>query len=297
MNSSRTELAREALAAARRVRIRARLSAENPLCVFDLVQDHFGGEVELRFKAAPSLEGLYVRGEPSIGVEGLIIVSSLRPSGRQRTTCAHELGHHLFGHGSVLDEVIQNGRSELFKPEEFLANAFAGFLTMPKLGVLKSFAERGLSVSTAPPAAFFIIASQFGVGYSTLIGHLEMTLGLLSTDRAQQLSKLAPKRLREELLGQAVPGELVVVDRHWRGRAIDLAVGDHVALPSGTTVEGDGLLHVGRCLLGEVYAGSRPGRGRIEHGDSNLAAFVRVSRSKFEGRAMFRHLEEVEEDG
>jgi hypothetical protein len=184
------DLAREALGAARRVRIRAELSAEDPLCVYDLVQDHFGDEIELRFKAAPSLEGLYVRGEPAAGVQGLIIVSSLRPSGRQRTTCAHELGHHAFGHGSAVDEVRQAGQSSSFKPEEFLANAFAGFLTMPKLGILKSFTERGLAVATAPPTAYFTIASQFGVGYSTLIGHLEIALDLLPQAAAASLLKL-----------------------------------------------------------------------------------------------------------
>lgn len=296
MSSTRTELAREAMAAARRVRIRAKLSAESPACIFDLVQDHFRGEVELRFKAAPSLEGLYVRGEPQNGVQGLIIISSQRPSGRQRTTCAHELGHHVFDHGSSVDEVIQSGQSSLFKPEEFLANVFAAFMTMPKLGILKSFTARGLSPASAPPSAFLTIASQFGVGYSTLVRHLEMTLCLVPHATAEQLLKVTPKRLREDLLGQNVPGELVVVDRHWTGRSIDVAVGDHVILPVGAKVEGDVLLHMGRCSVGDVYAGSRPGRGRVEHGDANLAAFVRVSRVQYEGRGMFRHLEEVDED-
>lgn len=295
-SSTKTDLAREALAAARRVRIRAGASAEVPICIFDLVEEHYRDEIELRFKAAPSLEGLYVRGEPSAGTTSIIIVSALRPAGRQRNTCAHELGHHVFGHGSSIDEVVEDGTSRRFEPNELVANAFAAFLTMPKLGILKGFTDRDTRPEQASPTTVYAVASQFGVGFTTLVNHLWLTLGAMSADRAARLLKVRPKRMREELLGAAVPGELVLFDQHWRGRAIDLALGDHVIVPPGAAVEADTLKFVGKRPGGDAHVAVRVGRGRVVDGDSGNAAYVRVSRAQYEGRALFRHLEESDDE-
>lgn len=295
-SSTKTDLAREALAAARRVRIRAGASAEVPICIFDLVEEHYRDEIELRFKAAPSLEGLYVRGEHSAGTTSIIIVSALRPAGRQRNTCAHELGHHVFGHGSSIDEVVEDGTSRHFEPNEHVANAFAAFLTMPKLGILKAFTDRDTRPEQASPTTVYAVASQFGVGFTTLVNHLWLTLGALSADRATRLLKVTPKRMREELLGAAVPGELVLFDQHWRGRAIDLGLGDHVIVPPGATVEADTLKLVGKRSGGDAHVAVRVGRGRVVDGDSGNAAYVRVSRAQYEGRALFRHLEESDDE-
>jgi hypothetical protein len=294
--STKTDLAREALAAARRVRIRAGASAESPICIYDLVDEHYRDEIELRFKAAPSLEGLYVRGEPSAGSASIIIVSALRPAGRQRSTCAHELAHHLFGHGSSIDQVVEDGTSLRFEPNEHLANAFAAFLTMPKLGILKAFTDRDTRPEQAPPTTVYAVASQFGVGFTTLVHHLWLTLGALSAERARHLLRVTPKRMREELLGALVPGELVLFDQHWRGRAVDLAIGDHLVVPAGATVEADTLKFLGKRSGGDAHVAVRVGRGRVIDVDSGNAAYVRVSRPQYEGRAMFRHLEESDDE-
>jgi hypothetical protein len=294
--SMRTDLAHEAMAAARRVRIQSGLSAESPICIFDLVEHQWRDQIDLRFKAAPSLEGVYVRGNPTAGHSAIIIVSSLRPSGRQRTTCAHELGHHIFNHGSSIDQIVEEGSSGRFEPNESLANAFAGFLTMPKLGVLKAFADRKLKVASASPLNVYTVASQFGVGFTTLLNHLAHTLAALSREDASRLLKITPKRLREELLGRSVSGELVIVDEHWRGRAVDLSVGGHAALPIGCKVEGETLRFVEKRPIGDIYIAERVGRGRIEDPSSGMAAYVRVSRFQYEGRGMFRHMEESDDE-
>ena len=294
--STRTDLAHEAMAAARRVRIQADVSADSPICIFDLVENQFRDQIELRFKAAPSLEGLYVRGEPAVGQSSIIIVSALRPSGRQRTTCAHELGHHVFGHGSSIEKVIEDGSSQRFEPNEYLANSFASFLTMPKLGVLKAFADRKLKANAASATDVATVASQFGVGFTTIVNHLWHTLRVLPGEDANRLLKATPKRIREDILGRAVPGELVIVDKHWRGRAIDLSVGDHAALPVGAKLEGDSLRFVEHRPVGDIYIGERVGRSRVEDPSSGMAAYARVSRLQYEGRAMFRHLEECDDE-
>src|SRR5437764_967903 len=73
-----------------------------PLCVYDLAE---GLGVDVWFKAIPRLEGMYVKTPgPSM------VVSSLRPAGRQVYTGGHELGHHVYGHGSQIDEVQDGER-------------------------------------------------------------------------------------------------------------------------------------------------------------------------------------------
>lgn len=295
MSMSTKDLARAALGAARRVRIKAKAPTESPLCIFDLIEENYRDELDLRFKAAPSLEGLYVKGDPAAGAPAIAIISSLRPSGRQRLTAAHELGHHEFGHGDSVDEVRESGESGKFEPKEFIATQFAAFLLMPKLGVLKAFVDRGIDVRNATPEQILAVSSQFGVGYTTLINHLCYALDEISKLRATALMKVSPKKLREDVLGYNAPGELLLVDKQWAGRAIDLSVGDHAVLPVGTKVEGDAVKRIGSRLAGEVYQAQASGRARVENDDLGLASYVRVCRAGYEGRSMFRHLEDDDE--
>jgi hypothetical protein len=290
-----SDLSREALAAARRVRIKAKTPSDSPLCIFDLIEENYRDEADLWFKAAPSLEGLYVKGDPMVVQPAVVVVSSLRPSGRQRVTAAHELGHHLFGHGSSVDQVRESGESGAFEPEEFLATQFASCLLMPKLGILKAFAVRGIGIREATPKQILAVASQFGVGYSTLINHLYYMLKELPEARATALAKVTPNKLREEILGHRAEGELLLVDDHWVGRAIDLAVGDHAVVPAGTAVEGATVKFIGTGAHGDVYQARAPGRGRLENKSNGLTSYVRVCRSGYQGRSMFRHLEDEDE--
>jgi hypothetical protein len=56
--------------------------------------------------SATSMEGFYFK-------PANILVSSLRPVGRRAFTCAHELGHHWFGHGSTIDQLQEDGHAEV----------------------------------------------------------------------------------------------------------------------------------------------------------------------------------------
>lgn len=286
------DLAQDALAAARRVRINAHRPTELPICIFDTIEESYRDELDLRFKAAPSLEGLYIKGDVAADKSAIVVVSSLRPSGRQRLTAAHELGHHVFGHGSSVDEVRESGESGEFEPNEFIATQFASYLLMPKLGVLKAFVDRGVDVRKATPKQMLAVSSQFGVGYATLTKHLCYTLRELPNAHAAALTNIAPKKLREEILGYAATGDLMLVDEHWIGRAIDLAVGDHAVLPIDTKVEGAAVRRIGSRLHGDIYQGHTPGRARVENAAIGLASYVRVCRAGYQGRSMFRHLED-----
>src|SRR5262249_42959846 len=142
--------------------------------VFDLC-DSVTPKVRLLF-VDYSMEGCYLRSD-----RPLIQISALRPLVRRVYNCGHELGHHVFGHGSTIDELQEDSRLDPYAdPQEFLVNTFAGFLLMPKLGVRRAFSSRGWQLSQALPEQLYIVACHFGVGYETLVSHLAYGLREMS---------------------------------------------------------------------------------------------------------------------
>ena len=133
--TSRKGLAKDALMKASRVPRNAGLRPDVPVCVYDFATSM---GIEVRFLDLPSLEGMY-----SKTPEPVIVISSLRPPGRQAYTGGHELGHHIYGHGFRIDELFENRPRGPLDEEEFLAECFAGFLLMPRTAVVHAFERRG----------------------------------------------------------------------------------------------------------------------------------------------------------
>ena len=96
----RRALSRKALRAAIRQRRDAGIGPDQPLSIIDFADRP--GELEVWFVNEPRLEGLYEHGNPS-----RILISSHRTPGRQALTCAHEFGHHAFGHGTRWDLYVE----------------------------------------------------------------------------------------------------------------------------------------------------------------------------------------------
>jgi len=273
--------------AALKMRCSARIPFQDAVCVFDLAEEL---EVEVRFTDIPSMEAVYVK-EPG----PVIVVSSLRPAGRRAFNCAHELGHHVFGHGSRVDEVREENAPKRFDPEEFAADCFAGYLLMPKLAVCRGFAARKWTPQSATALQVYTVAGWLGVGYSTLISHMRSSLGLLGPPDTERLLATTPKQLRQAVLGDLGCGELVIADGQWTGRAIDVQVGDVIVAPRGTTVEGQCAEVLEDVKAGAVVAARSPGLGQVlDH--TGWAAFVRVSRAGFVGRCAYRHFEEADDE-
>jgi Zn-dependent peptidase ImmA (M78 family) len=286
----RKNLAREALAAALEVRQKVDRPLLEALCVFDVATEM---EVDLWFKAIPSLEGMYSKSPGPA-----IIIGSERPASRRVYTCAHELGHHVFGHGTQVDELrgddAENPAARI--PEEFLAQSFAGFLLMPKLAVQNAFSTRGWRPAEATAEQIYRVANAFGVGYRTLIGHLQFGLGLLPSDRAESLAKIKLKDIRAAILRKETGRPLIVVDVAWKGRAVDLEVGNLLVGPEGAESEGGLLRMLSWEKQGTLWEPLTPGLGRLLHPASGWAANVRVARQGFAGRACFRHIPEAPDD-
>lgn len=291
---NRTELAKQALEKSLEIREEYGYDFRSPLCVYELAEK---ARVTVRFIDDVSMEGVY-----AALVKPKILISSLRPAVRRVFTCAHELGHHFFGHGSTIDELQDEVESGEFQPQEFLANTFAGFLLMPAQGVKRAFSSRRLDIRTATPEQMYGVACSFGVGYETLIGHLEYSLKLLTTDRATILRRTKLPKIRVRILNSNIPGHLIVVDRNYLLTTVDAEAGNNaepgnlVILPEGATSDGDQVELIERGPNGTLYRAVRPGLARVTLPTNDWGVVVRVSRYQYAGLAQYRHLEETPDE-
>ena len=285
--ASRTTMARQAIAAALRTRRRAGYDLFGAICVYDLAQ-RLG--IEVRFIDIPSLEGmLYMSTGPTI------ILSSLRPAGRRAFTCAHELGHYINGDGTHVDELDSERGRVGFDPKEFAADCFAGALLMPKSAVERAFAVRGWQIPECSPDQVYVVSGFFGVGYATLVHHMHSGLNIISVRLARQLLQFGPRHAQARAVGWDSPERIWIVDDQWTGRAVDVEVGDQILLQNPTAVEGDCVEFGDARCQANLLRAVRPGIGRLESA-SSWSTFVRVARSGFVGRSLFRHLPEDEDE-
>lgn len=291
------ELALDALKRALKMRTDLQLSFYEPVCPFDIAHRL---DIEVKLQNIPSMEGMYCR----MADGPIIVLASERPAGRQNFNCAHELGHHAYEHGVSLDEMMgadqAAGNRRYADPKEFLADSFAGFLLMPKAAIDRAFTLRGLTPGTASPEEVFMVAGYLGVGYRTLITHLQCSLRLLNPARAEELRRFATKLslIRSNITG-VVLKHVTVVDEAWENRSVDLHVGDHVLVPRGWSASGAGLEEVGLTpgaaqKPGQLSRAVRQGQSELLTGDRSLA--VRVARQGFHGRSRYRFLDDPEED-
>src|SRR5450755_3036085 len=175
----RQELARVGMTRAIEARFEAGFEGDEPVPAWT-VAERLG--VPVRFVDI-DMEGMYRRA-PS----PRIFVSAQRPLPRRNYTCGHELGHHVFGHGTTLEEFQDRAPdSDLADPREVLANAFSAHLLMPVLGIRAAFTRRGLSPETAMPVEVLLIATEYGVGYETLVNQLTFAFRDISPTRRDLL--------------------------------------------------------------------------------------------------------------
>lgn len=241
-----------------------------------------------------SMEGFYFK-QPT----PRIVLSSLRPIPRRAFTCAHELGHYWFGHGSTIDQLQEDERAEADKPEEVLANAFAAALLMPSVGLRGAFARRGWDQNSPTPFQLYTIACQFGVGYATLLNHMSFTLREISGGKRIELDRWSPQRLRQQLLGEDHDA-MIVVDAHNEAASFDAEIGTAVVLPTGSTVTGNVLAFERNLDAFDLYEAVKRGSSTVT--GLNAPFDVRVMPKKSEnakgyvGAAANRFEEDPDED-
>jgi Zn-dependent peptidase ImmA (M78 family) len=282
-------LVKQAMHKSIEVRKQATFDLKSPLCIYDLC-DRLN--VTVKFVEIGSMEGMYYKEE-----KPRILLSGLRPLPRRNFTCAHELGHHVFGHRLTIDDLVEDSEKKTFKPQEFLVDSFAGFLLMPTLGVRKAFASRGWNAASATPPQLFTIACAFGVGYETLISHITYTLQMISRSKANLLLKSKPKAIRQELLGYSSSDPLIIADANWAmSMPIDAEVGNLLLLPHTAEAENDTIVFQEEHRLGRLFRANRRGFVRVHCPNTSWAVFVRVSPYQYVGLSKHRHYPEVEDD-
>lgn len=285
---NRQALATQALQAAVAMRAKAKLDQHSPICVYGLC-DALG--IRVRFNNI-NMEGMYQRGVPP-----RIHLSARRPLPRRTYNCAHELGHHALGHGSSIDELREDSKKHSWEePKEFLADAFAGFLLMPVVGLRGAFTSRGWNADTASSAQMFTIACHFGVGYNTMLTHLSLGVRMLPWARVAALQRTEPKAIRAELIGAITPHPLLVADRHSIGGTLDAEVKMLLLLPARAEVAGNALMFERDTPNGRLFRATRPGIVQAIADGGSWSKFVRIAPEGYVGLANYRHLE-PEDDG
>ncbi len=272
---------RRAVRAAIAARKKGNHPLNEPICPYDLATETY--KIDIRFEPTSSLEGLYSRNPLAI------IIGSQRPAGRQAYTCAHELGHHIFGHGIRVDEINSNSNNSLTDPEEFLAQVFAGYLLMPKLAVSMALRRFNVNPTNATSQKFFSMACYLGVGYTTFINHLNYALKLIPRKRAEELKKTNLKNIRNAFGSPEPSKHLVVAEIFSEYRSYEIEIGDLLFTPTGSIHEGLCLIPRKRIEMGCFWEAVRQGTSRIEVKGSNASTFIRVRPKEFRGRAIFRH--------
>jgi hypothetical protein len=268
--------------AAAATRANGKLDQAGPICVYGLCET-LG--VTVRFNNI-NMEGMYQRGVPP-----RIHLSARRPLPRRAYNCAHELGHHVFGHGSSVDELREDAKAQPWEdPKEFLADTFAGFILMPIIGLRRAFSVRGWTPEAATSAQMFIVACDFGVGYATLLTHLSAGVNMLSRGRAAALQRVTPKAVRADILGALTPEPLIIADHYRAAPTLDVEVNTLVLLPPSTEAGGRGLVFERELANGRLFRAVHP--GIIQATAGPWAAFVRIAPEAYVGLAQYRHLEE-----
>jgi Zn-dependent peptidase ImmA (M78 family) len=270
------------------VRTKAGIDLKTPTCIYSLCET-LG--VTVRFNDI-NMEGMYDRvPKPRIHV------SALRPLARRNFTCAHELGHHVFSHGSTIDELRdEHLRYTDRPPNEVLADAFAAFMLMPTLGIREAFARRNLNPNKASAFDMYAIACNFGVGQSTLVNHLAYGIEMISATRRASLGRITPKMIRTGLLGETIPGPLVVADQYWNSPTLDAEEGTLLVLPTGVVADTAMLMPERDLPAGRLFRTMKPGITRVAIPGTSWATYVRVARRQYAGLARYRHLEETTDD-
>jgi Zn-dependent peptidase ImmA (M78 family) len=281
-------LAKRAAFEAEKVRLAAKIPHTAPI---DPIETARARGCEVRFMSLPSLEGMY-----SPAPKPLIILGSERWAGRRTFTCAHELAHHVFKHGVMLDQLNEQKNCGEKTQEEFLADAFAGHLLMSKSVVGQAIKARDFTISSLTPEQVYQLSCYFGVGYGTAISHMTYALKMITRLQADALLKVKPKEIKARY-GASASTELVIADFQWRHRSLDAEIGDTIVLPEKALIEpGSRLQLIEKREGAAIYRVLSAGYSRAYCDGENWAVHVRISRKNYAGLAQYRFFEEMEED-
>lgn len=275
----------ETASRALKVRRELNIGRAAPVSIYDAAEER--GAI-VRFEdVSTRLEGIYQ--EPNI------LISALRPPGRQAFTCAHELGHHEYGHGIQVDEIKDSSFEDIqSRKEELIADTFAAHFLMPTLAIQNAFVKRKWDIKYLTAEQVYAVSKYFGVSYEGLIYHMTFSLRLINRPLSESLLKTTPKEIRMLLLGAETKNDFIPVDLEWLDRPIDLQVGDFVLLPDGAESAGICVSELREAPSGRLFQGSAPGEGLVKVPYTDWSIKIRVCKPQYVGLNRYRFEEDPE---
>jgi Zn-dependent peptidase ImmA (M78 family) len=200
---------------------------DRPVDVFLLAQ-----RLRLWLAAQPLRDayGFYLRQGDVAG----IVVNSDHPESLQRFTCAHEIGHHILGHASHVDNASTLRQYAHIALQELQAQVFAASLLMPLPLVNRILAD--IKREHLSPADVYLFSREIGVSYSAAAWQLTQYHRLSSAD-AKALVKRGAAAAMTELRGMTwvsdARADVWMLGPHSNGTTIACRLGDelHLRLP------------------------------------------------------------------
>jgi Zn-dependent peptidase ImmA (M78 family) len=217
----------QASMAAARLHARLHTDLSRPVDVFKIVQE-LG--IWLNSRPLGNLFGFYLRQGDALG----IFLNAAHPETLQRYTCAHELGHHLLGHDSNLDDASDiDGLGGGTPAQERAAQVFAGNFLMP-LGLVNRVLRRlGLYDQSLSASDVYEVSRELDVSYTATVWRLR-TLDRLDGPTATAYTRSGAAAAKYALRGGpphgSARGDLWVVDKAGDDLIGKCRVGDEVLL-------------------------------------------------------------------
>lgn len=188
--------------------------------------------IVLVWRPLPRLFGMYVN-EPG-SRPGILLNNGIDPA-TQRHTAAHELGHHVLGHGTQADLDLDplTERRTGWTAVEKAAEAFASWFLMPRRAVLAALSQLGRE-RIERPADVYLLSLLLGTPYRTTVRHLP-NIRLVSRDRANSWMTVPPNRIKASLdpsietPPSRVP-DVWVINRRFADSVITVGIGDRLVV-------------------------------------------------------------------
>lgn len=271
--------------AADKVRISLNLDMFEPINIYDSCEK-LG--LTVRFVDI-NMEGMYMSSNKVN--KSSILISNKRPLVRRSFTCAHELGHHYFKHGTRVDALEESNQyNETQKDEELSVNAFAGFLLMPIAGVLAEFAKRKWNPNKALPIQYYLISSHFGVGYHTLIYHCRANR-VINFAKAKELLKYNPAKIFKTYFSKdIVTSHYKIFDKYYNSSMIEVEVLNYLIFPKTVSIEGNHTELILETKLGNIYKVLKVGIIKTTSLIDDKSISIRIQKKDYVGLSENRHL-------
>jgi len=184
----------DANTAAQRLHARLHTDYTKPIDVFSVVQQEGIWLVSRPLSAG--LYGFYLREGDAAG----IVLNADHPEYLQRYTCAHELGHHVLGHRSHLDQpddVV--GPTAGHPVDEVATQAFAGAFLMPLQAINRVLRRLGMPKSRRLDAPdVYAISRELDVSFSASAWQLA-ALGRIPFQDADRFAKQGAKAAKDAM--------------------------------------------------------------------------------------------------